>query len=359
MAHLEIGKRIADLRRQKKITQEQLASMVGVSAGAVSKWETGSSVPDIALLSPLARALNTTLDTLLSFQRELSKEEVSQLKQELTKVFLQEGYAAGKERVLDSLREYPNSTPLKLEATGLLFMYSNLEAQQGEAFLRAEKEAVLAMYQEILASGDARSRAAALFCAASLLLDLGRYGECEQALQELFQSSIDPTPLYSKLLQQQGKDEEAETLCQQMLLQHLSQSAGMLSILMRLSEKTGREEAAERYLDALNDIQARFGIGLGAGCLLSCHRRLAQGKRVEAAQWFLSYIKAIVQTGYDYQESPYFGRVRLAVDPQGQKRVRQKMLSCIWEEELPTLRELSGIPAYEEGVALMKSALSS
>lgn len=41
---LEIGKQIACLRKQKGITQDQLAGMVGVSAGAVSKWETGISL---------------------------------------------------------------------------------------------------------------------------------------------------------------------------------------------------------------------------------------------------------------------------------------------------------------------------
>lgn len=43
MNDLNIGKTILTLRKDKNITQEQLANMVGVSAGAVSKWETGVS----------------------------------------------------------------------------------------------------------------------------------------------------------------------------------------------------------------------------------------------------------------------------------------------------------------------------
>jgi transcriptional regulator with XRE-family HTH domain len=43
MNRLNIGKTILQLRKEKNITQEQLAIMVGVSAGAVSKWETGNS----------------------------------------------------------------------------------------------------------------------------------------------------------------------------------------------------------------------------------------------------------------------------------------------------------------------------
>ncbi|WP_100489369.1 helix-turn-helix domain-containing protein [Sporolactobacillus pectinivorans] len=84
MNKLNIGKTILQLRKEKNITQEQLAIMVGVSAGAVSKWETGNSTPDISLLAPLARALNTSLDILLSFQQELLETEVVNIKQKLT-----------------------------------------------------------------------------------------------------------------------------------------------------------------------------------------------------------------------------------------------------------------------------------
>ena len=61
----KIGETIAALRRQRGITQEALAGAVGVSAAAVSKWETGvRSNPDVALLSPLARALRTDVNAL-------------------------------------------------------------------------------------------------------------------------------------------------------------------------------------------------------------------------------------------------------------------------------------------------------
>ena len=63
----KIGETIAALRRERGITQEALAGAVGVSAAAVSKWETGVSCPDVALLSPLARALRTDVNALLGF----------------------------------------------------------------------------------------------------------------------------------------------------------------------------------------------------------------------------------------------------------------------------------------------------
>ncbi|MBR2889443.1 MAG: helix-turn-helix transcriptional regulator [Oscillospiraceae bacterium] len=55
-------------RRKLELTQAQLAQQVGVTVQAVSKWETGSGMPDTAQLVPLARALRISTDTLLSFE---------------------------------------------------------------------------------------------------------------------------------------------------------------------------------------------------------------------------------------------------------------------------------------------------
>ena len=80
---LNMGTKIIALRKAKGMTQEQLAAALGVSAPAVSKWETGSSYPDITLLCPLARALGTDVDNLLAFEEELSQEKLGQYMTEL------------------------------------------------------------------------------------------------------------------------------------------------------------------------------------------------------------------------------------------------------------------------------------
>lgn len=60
-----IGGRIAELRRKKGITQDQLAEQMGVSPQAVSKWENDISCPDIGLLPQLAAYFGITVDALL------------------------------------------------------------------------------------------------------------------------------------------------------------------------------------------------------------------------------------------------------------------------------------------------------
>lgn len=65
---MEFAKNLRDLRRRKKLTQEQLADLVNVSAQAVSKWETSDTLPDTALLPEIAKALDTSIDALFSYQ---------------------------------------------------------------------------------------------------------------------------------------------------------------------------------------------------------------------------------------------------------------------------------------------------
>lgn len=63
------GQFLAQLRREKGMTQKELAATLYVSDKAVSKWERGLSVPDISLLVPLAEQLNVTVAELLQGRR--------------------------------------------------------------------------------------------------------------------------------------------------------------------------------------------------------------------------------------------------------------------------------------------------
>lgn len=61
-----VGKKIAALRKEKGMTQDDIAEKLNVSPQAVSKWENDISYPDIMLLPKIAQLLDTTVDELLS-----------------------------------------------------------------------------------------------------------------------------------------------------------------------------------------------------------------------------------------------------------------------------------------------------
>ena len=62
---MNFGQKILELRKQKNVTQEELAAELGVTAAAVSKWENGYSLPDILMLCALADFFQVTTDELL------------------------------------------------------------------------------------------------------------------------------------------------------------------------------------------------------------------------------------------------------------------------------------------------------
>ena len=68
---MTIGKRIAHLRKEKGLTQEELAQHMGISPQAVSKWENDQTCPDISALPKLARLFGVTVDELLEGKEAL------------------------------------------------------------------------------------------------------------------------------------------------------------------------------------------------------------------------------------------------------------------------------------------------
>ena len=67
---------IARLRRERKITQEELADFLGVTKAAVSKWENRQTTPDILLLPQLASFFEVTIDELVGYEACLSGEQI-------------------------------------------------------------------------------------------------------------------------------------------------------------------------------------------------------------------------------------------------------------------------------------------
>lgn len=66
---VKIGKYIAENRRKKNMTQEQLAEKLGVTSKTISRWENGNYMPDISMLKPLSEELGITLNDLLSGEK--------------------------------------------------------------------------------------------------------------------------------------------------------------------------------------------------------------------------------------------------------------------------------------------------
>ncbi len=109
---MKIGEIIRKYRKEKNLTQEEMANRLGVTAPAVNKWENGNSMPDIALITPICRLLEISPDTLFSFHEELTAEEISLFILELNEKLKTEPYAHVFSWAKKKLEEYPNCEQL-------------------------------------------------------------------------------------------------------------------------------------------------------------------------------------------------------------------------------------------------------
>jgi transcriptional regulator with XRE-family HTH domain len=73
MDQIKIGKFIASCRKEKGMTQAYLAEKLGISDRAVSKWETGKSLPDTGIMLELCELLNINVNELLSGEKIMTE----------------------------------------------------------------------------------------------------------------------------------------------------------------------------------------------------------------------------------------------------------------------------------------------
>ena len=83
MDQIKIGKFIAELRKQKNMTQQQLGDEIGVSFKTISKWETGKGMPDLSLLKPLSDCLGITINELLNGEKIQKEEYIDKLEENI------------------------------------------------------------------------------------------------------------------------------------------------------------------------------------------------------------------------------------------------------------------------------------
>lgn len=106
---MTIGSTIKKLRRERDITQEQLAEYLGITASAISQWETDRVMPDVTQLPILANIFEVSTDVLLGVDVENKQKAIDKILDEAYK-HMGNGYYSRAEDILrEGLRQYPMS----------------------------------------------------------------------------------------------------------------------------------------------------------------------------------------------------------------------------------------------------------
>ena len=96
MDQKRIGAFIARCRKEKNLTQMQLAELLGITNQAVSKWENGRGMPEVSLLQPLCKALGISLNELFSGEHISAEEYKGKAEENISKLFKEKQIAGYK-----------------------------------------------------------------------------------------------------------------------------------------------------------------------------------------------------------------------------------------------------------------------
>ena len=105
---MNIGNKIKELRKQRGLTQEQLANDIGVTFQAVSKWENNISLPDITLAPVLATYFRVSMDTLFDFHLQEIEERTLAIAKESWK-YRDSDWEKARDILQDGLKKYPKN----------------------------------------------------------------------------------------------------------------------------------------------------------------------------------------------------------------------------------------------------------
>lgn len=340
---MEIGTIIRKFRKEKGITQEQLANCLGISPPAVNKWENGNSYPDIMLLAPLARALGTDVDTLLSFREELTEKEINEMAEEVIAAAGNDGYDAAFEKAEGWLAEYPNCGQLSLNMAQML---TGCRVMYGSSPSEAQEKKISAWYRQAAESKEQKVAEYAIHFLVAEYIGKKEYDEAQRLLDSVPAPGYDKRLMQITLLSSQGKYDEAYKAAET----YLWQTAGteiysLLNHLADLSCKEKRFEDAMRYAEIAEQFSRLFQLWPYSHKTLKFQIAAVQ-KDKEGALGALEEMFAALEKPWNMKEQFLYRHMTPKEEPflvskQFQDVLRQSMEN---EEELDFLR---GEPRFE------------
>ncbi|MBQ7153462.1 MAG: helix-turn-helix domain-containing protein, partial [Clostridia bacterium] len=174
---LLIGKKIKHMRRERDLTQEELAAHLGISFQSISKWERGDGYPDITMLPALANYFKISIDELLGIKELEMKERYLEINKAWAENNKAGNHSDNVALMRTALKTFPNDSLL------LVQLSTSLEKIQGseEEKLKNLRESI-AIQEQILQYGEDSEIRGATLC--NICFGYWKIGEHEKALEQ-------------------------------------------------------------------------------------------------------------------------------------------------------------------------------
>lgn len=106
MDSIHFAENLIVLRKERRLTQEQLADFCGVTKASVSKWETRQTLPDVLLLPRIAMFFGVSIDELLGYETSLTKEQIHKIYEDLAADFATKDFNVAMAGCMEYVKQY-------------------------------------------------------------------------------------------------------------------------------------------------------------------------------------------------------------------------------------------------------------
>ena len=247
---MKINEIIKEKRTTKGLTQEEIANYLGVSTPAVNKWEKGVSYPDITILPALARLLKVDLNTLLSFNDNLSDQEIGHFSNELANIMTTKSFDIAFKLGLDKIYEYPTCDKLILTTAIMLDGGLSMYGSNNKKYYKDEIEK---LYIRITNSENLSIKNSAISMLVTKFLERKEFEKAQEYIDSLEDVTCDKKKLQGSLYLQSGEFNKASEVFEHKLLAATTELNSILLFMMEIAIKEKLDDDLEYFAKILEE----------------------------------------------------------------------------------------------------------
>ncbi len=225
-----LGAKIRELRKLKDISQEVLAEALSVSFQAVSKWETGATLPDVTLIPAIAAFFGVSTDELFDYDRLKTEAKIEEIVTKAAEIRNDRPEDAEK-IVREGLKQFPGNDIL---LNNLLYTLRYPERND---------EAVIICRSLIESTSDDAVKYDALRILAEIYASKGELALCEETLEKIPEIYFTKLELVAELL----TGEKSFNAADGQFELDFDSAIDMLSIMRKRAVESGEADKAELY----------------------------------------------------------------------------------------------------------------
>ncbi len=327
---MQIGQIIRKYRKEQNLTQEEMAVRLGVTAPAVNKWENGNSYPDIMMLAPIARLLNISLDTLLSFHSELTDEEIKAIVREADEHFKKDTYMEAFQWVRAQIEMYPNCKMLIWQLAVILDARKNL-GKVSDAF--EADDYILNCYERVLEAEDEKLRTGAADSLFSYYVRKEQYEKAEEYLTYYSEQSPERKRKQALIFSKTGRREEAYKTYEELLFSGYQMLNLIFTNMYMMVMEDGNTQKAHKLIEKQQEMAKVFEMGTYHEVSLKLDLAVVE-KDADTVIDTMQKMLESVETITDFTESDLYEHMTFSKSDQSfVGELKSNLLNCIKYDE--------------------------